>query len=248
MTLPTPPPDGFDYALVAMPDRTAMQLAADRIRDRLASIRGSFLAIGDELLGVKDRLPHGAFLAWCEAELGIAPRTAQNYMRAADLMRAMPEPARATVSLLPPTTLYRLAGAPREIVAEVVQAAEAGALPPPDALNERIADAAREAREVARVQRTGRTPEDAKKIVATRRKRHAAKREQQHAQEAREAAKREAVRDAYKAVVAHLVATYPDAMIAVAACLDAPGHWHFASDLRDLAAAGLRVTPRGALH
>lgn len=43
------------------------------------------LAAGAVLLAVRDRLPHGAFLAWVATNCGsVTPRTAQNYMRLAE--------------------------------------------------------------------------------------------------------------------------------------------------------------------
>ena len=60
---------------------------------------------GKDLLAVKDRLEHGLFLKWVEAEMGMTARTAQNFMQAAAHFGSKSE----IVSHLPPTTLYKLA-------------------------------------------------------------------------------------------------------------------------------------------
>src|SRR3954471_3768687 len=74
--------------------------------------------IGRELRKVRDALGHGRFGDWLEAEFGWTPRTAQNYMRAADVFGGKCE----TVSHLPPATLYLLSAksTPESIVKSVV--------------------------------------------------------------------------------------------------------------------------------
>lgn len=133
----------FNYEGLPDADRAGMQKAAARIREKIASISHDFLAIGRELAEVKDRLPHGRFEEWCGAEFGFSQRTAQNYMNAAAFVKGLPDPISETLSLLPPATLYKLASpsAPKEIVSEIIEAAEAGALPEPEKISARIADA-----------------------------------------------------------------------------------------------------------
>lgn len=144
----------LDYANVALADRTAMQLAADRIRDRLSSIQGNLLAIGRVLLMVKVRVPHGTFGVWVEAEPQIRRRAAQNYMNVARFMQSVSEPEHETVSLLQPTALYKLAppSTPQDVVMEIVGAAESGTLPPPPAILQRIDEAARDGHKLAKAQ------------------------------------------------------------------------------------------------
>ena len=233
----TTPAVGFDYGAMELPERSAMQLSADRIRERLSSIHRDFLAIGAELMRVKERVPHGTFTAWVEAELGMTPRSAQNYMAAAALVQSMPEPARETVSLLPPTTLYKLAApsTPKEVVAEVVQAAEAGALPPTTAIVQRIDEAAREAREVKAAQKAkpGRTEDDAKKIIAKRRAAQAAQRERMRQEETKAREERERVNADLKALARRLVTEHRDVMKEVSDALEGPSYWDFGRILRD---------------
>jgi hypothetical protein len=84
----------FDYAALPPDVVTEAQGAAERIRTR---IRAAIVDVGADLIGVKDRLPHGAFSVWLKAEFGMTERTAQNYMSAAALAGKY-----ETVSVLPP--------------------------------------------------------------------------------------------------------------------------------------------------
>jgi hypothetical protein len=133
---------GFDYEALPLADRAGMQIAAGRIKERLAGITKDFAAIGRELSKVKARLPHGLFGDWCKAELGFTQRTAQNYMNAAAFLERLPEPICETVSLLPPGMIYQLASptAPQAVVSEIIEAAEAGTVLEPEKISARFAD------------------------------------------------------------------------------------------------------------
>lgn len=80
--------------------------------------------VGSLLIEVKEMLPHGTFGDWCKGELGISPRSAQNYMNAASFLEGKSE----TLSLLPTTLLYELASPKADpgLVTAVVEAAAAG--------------------------------------------------------------------------------------------------------------------------
>lgn len=234
--MPTINLPAFDYGTLDLPDRTAMQLAAERIRERLSSIQSDFLAIGAELLKVKARVPHGTFGTWIEAELGITPRTALNYMGAARLVGSIPEPARETVSLLPPAALYKLAApsTPQVVVDEMVRAAESGALPPPPVILNRIDEAAREAREVAQAQKA--KPElseaEAKEAIARRRKEQARRREKMRQRDAEEAAERERECDDFRSAIEELAREHPEVMRRLAAAMKSPASFMFDRVLR----------------
>jgi hypothetical protein len=101
----------FEYATLPLADASALRLTADRIRDRMNATRRDTLAIGRELLGIKDRLPHGAFGARVRAELGMTPRMAQHCMSDARMLQRFLESIRRTASLVPSATLYRLMAA-----------------------------------------------------------------------------------------------------------------------------------------
>jgi hypothetical protein len=101
--------------------REVVAEAANAIRSRF---NGDVRVIGEHLAAVKAVLPHGAFGPWLARELGITPRTAQNYMQAATFLAEK----RNAVSHLPPAILYKLAAptALPVLVDKVVQATEHG--------------------------------------------------------------------------------------------------------------------------
>ncbi len=99
-----PPP----RTVIARPSPNAadeLTAIADRIRPRQRSIVEHIIASGQDLIRAKELLSHGEFLTWIAAEFGLSARTAQNYMAVARAFGAKG----ATVSYLPPNTLYRLA-------------------------------------------------------------------------------------------------------------------------------------------
>jgi hypothetical protein len=225
----------FDYATLPLADASALRLTADRIRDRMNGIKRDTIAIGRELLSVRDRLPHGAFGAWVRVEFGMTLRTAQNCMNAARLVQSVPEPVRESVSLLPPATLYRLSApsTPPEVVQEVVLAATEGAVPPPDHILRRLDEAAAERREVALATRKkpGRTEEDAKAIVRRRRADRARDQARLEDEWAREKAQRRVEEEEAREAARRLVAAHPAIMAQVAARLRGPASWAFNDEL-----------------
>lgn len=126
-------PNGFDYAKVKPSVAVFLKGQADRIRKHLAL---SVIQVGKALLESKRHLSHGTFLSWVEHEMGIPPRTAQDYMRVA----AWAKGKSATVAHLPPSVLYMLskASAPEEVVVEVLNLAEAGERVTPSAVRSRL--------------------------------------------------------------------------------------------------------------
>lgn len=76
----------------------------DRIRNRLANTVADIIAIGQDLLLVKEQLPHGSFGPWVKDELGITNRTAQRFVHAAQMIDGKSD----MVSHLAPTTIYAL--------------------------------------------------------------------------------------------------------------------------------------------
>lgn len=99
----------------------AISLSLPEIADRIRhALHNNVIEIGDLLLQAKAQLDHGQFQTWAESELGIRPRSAQNYMNAAAFVKDKSE----TVALLPPAILYKISApsAPKEIVEKVVNA------------------------------------------------------------------------------------------------------------------------------
>jgi hypothetical protein len=129
----------FDYDKLPPADADRLRALAPDLRARVKAFHADFkragLDIGEELLAAKAQLPHGTFARWCLAELDLEARTAQNFMAAARLLRALPPAKSETVSHLPAATLYALAAPslPETVRAALVDRAAAG---------ERIAPAA----------------------------------------------------------------------------------------------------------
>jgi hypothetical protein len=80
--------------------------------------------VGNDLLAVKETLPHGQFLPWLKAEFGWSERTAQNFMSVAEQFKS------AKIADLPiqPSAAYLLAApsVPDEARQKAVEKAEAG--------------------------------------------------------------------------------------------------------------------------
>jgi hypothetical protein len=95
-------PSPFDYGSLDSDTVASIRATAETIRKRM---KHSIVATGRDLIKVKAKLEHGTFGRWLEAEFEMTVRTAQNYMRAADLADSKSE----TVSFLPATALFRLA-------------------------------------------------------------------------------------------------------------------------------------------
>jgi hypothetical protein len=111
----------FDYGSVS--PQVARFLKEQAVRIRKYSTK-AVIQIGKDLKSAKHYLSHGAFLRWVENEVGIAARTAQDYMRVA----SWASDKSAAVALLPATALYALSapGVPKEFVQEVLRMAEEG--------------------------------------------------------------------------------------------------------------------------
>ena len=97
---------------------------ADRIRAFAQQLDEAVVAIGQELIEIKERLGHGHFCGWLKSEFGMSPDTAERYMR---VVRVFGGKIR-TVRILKPTTLYALTAktTPETIRDGIVERIEAG--------------------------------------------------------------------------------------------------------------------------
>src|SRR3954468_22175338 len=84
-------PVGFDYSTIPADVAKEARAVAARINERNRAAQAAILETGRDLLAIKERLEHGRFLAWIDAEFGMTPRTAQNYMQAASEFGAKSE-------------------------------------------------------------------------------------------------------------------------------------------------------------
>jgi hypothetical protein len=153
----------FDCA--ELPEETANSLreSADAIR---AIQRNAVVDVGKHLLRAKETLRHGAFSTWVEAEIGITVRSAERYMRTAQFLAGKPD----TMSLLPPSILYRLAApsVPVEVLRDVVTAAEVGTTLATEIIMEGLGRAVHRERELKLTMPRRRiTRDDAKKLFAS---------------------------------------------------------------------------------
>src|SRR5262245_24719414 len=137
----------FDYT--SLDDATAnlAKQVADRIRAHQRQASAAIITIGNDLRLIKDRLGYGLFGEWLRQEFGWHARTAQRFMRAAEVFGDEND----NVSVLAPTTIYLLSSksTPETCVAKVIADLEAGE--PVD--QDRICAEVREARERARAAR-----------------------------------------------------------------------------------------------
>jgi hypothetical protein len=115
---------GFNYDLLETKVADKVRNAADRIRERVRKTVEDIVEIGNDLLAVKDALPHGQFLPWLKGEFGWSERSAQNFMNVAEQFKS------AKIADLPiqPSAAYFLAApsVPDEARQKAVEKAEAG--------------------------------------------------------------------------------------------------------------------------
>jgi hypothetical protein len=110
----------------------------------MKTFAAAIIEAGRELLTVKEMLDHGEFGSWIQAQCGISISTAENYMNAARFS----EGKIASVAILPPTTVYRLAAknARPEIVADVLERAAHGEIVPENRIRKLLGDARQQKR------------------------------------------------------------------------------------------------------
>src|SRR5262245_18383091 len=78
-----PVPQGFDYGqLPEAADQRFVQERAESIRRLWQQTAANVLRIGKEQLEVKERLDHGHWLPWLDAEFGWSESHAYNFMNA----------------------------------------------------------------------------------------------------------------------------------------------------------------------
>jgi hypothetical protein len=115
---------GFNYDLLETKLADKVRTAADRIRERIKKTVADIVEVGNDLLAVKEALPHGQFLPWLRAEFGWSERSAQNFMSVAEQFKS------AKIADLPiqPSAAYFLAApsVPDEARLKAVEKAQAG--------------------------------------------------------------------------------------------------------------------------
>ncbi|MBB3770983.1 hypothetical protein FHS55_001578 [Angulomicrobium tetraedrale] len=196
----TVPVQPFDYAALTPADATKLREVVTAIRCYQKKVGQQIIAIGELLLAAKQGLGHGHFGDWLAAEFGWGERTAQNYMRAAEVFASKS----ASVSYLPPTTIYQLASpsTPEPVRAAVVERLEQGERLSHDEIKSIVRHgkaAERRAREDAK-----RTPEQRRRrqqVEARRQRQLERHRQEREAELNQEAAAR---KDAARLIVQHV--------------------------------------------
>ena len=77
--------DLFDYGELSAPDVKKCEAAVEKIKKYQRRMAGDIIAIGGELLIVKERLEHGQFGQWIAHYFGWSSRTAQTMMQASEV-------------------------------------------------------------------------------------------------------------------------------------------------------------------
>jgi len=122
---PCPKVAGYDYRALPMDiAKTARSIASD-IRRRVHDTTRNIIEIGQQLIEVRDALPHGQWLPWLEAEFTWTSRTATNFIHAAEAFGGDKLEIISDLKL-PPTVVIYLATAPEEALNAVVERAQAG--------------------------------------------------------------------------------------------------------------------------
>jgi chaperonin cofactor prefoldin len=115
----------YDYSVIEDDgDRNAVMGAAMAIKPLVRRVAEDLIQIGQELIAVKDFLPHGQFTPWIETEFGLHPRTARRMMAVAERLGHKAD----TLSDLSASVLYELAAdsTPAETVDRVVRLTGSG--------------------------------------------------------------------------------------------------------------------------
>ena len=78
---PAPGGSAFSYESLPVDQADPIRKASARIRKRITRQIDDIIKTGRDLCGVKERLDHGQFVAWLDAEFKMTARSAQRYMR-----------------------------------------------------------------------------------------------------------------------------------------------------------------------
>lgn len=115
---------GFDYGAIDAEHSVSVRDAAARIKLRMARTASDIIEIGSDLIAVKDRLGHGHFLKWIDAEFGMHENTARNFMNVSKRFGGKS----TTIVDFNPTALYELAApsTPDDVVKEATDRASKG--------------------------------------------------------------------------------------------------------------------------
>ena len=117
---------GFNYELLETKVAEQARSSAERIRQKVKKTLEAIIEVGQDLVAVKEALPHGQFGPWLRAEFGWGERMAQNFMAVAEAFGTKSEIIADLA--IQPTAAYLLAApsSPDEAREAAVERAEAG--------------------------------------------------------------------------------------------------------------------------
>ncbi|MBU1106976.1 MAG: DUF3102 domain-containing protein, partial [Candidatus Riflebacteria bacterium] len=79
-----PQQQAFNYFALSNDVAIEARAAAERIKIRLRRTAEDIVEIGRELIDIKNKLTHGQFLPWVEAEFDMDKMSASRFMQVAD--------------------------------------------------------------------------------------------------------------------------------------------------------------------
>jgi hypothetical protein len=152
---------GFDYTPLATKTANKVKEAADRIRQTVKRTIEDIIAVGKDLVTVKETLPHGQFTPWLRAEFGWTERTARNFMAVAEQFGKTEMISDLKIE---PTAAYLLAApsAPDEARETAVKLAEEGERITPKVAKQILA---KERRKTSRRRKGGSTEKLSEKLL-----------------------------------------------------------------------------------
>jgi hypothetical protein len=170
----------FDYSGISPSLVPRLQAQAELIKSMIAKTTAGFVEVGCNLIAAREQLDHGQFIDWVETEVGISGRTAQRYMALARLAETKSD----SLSLLPPTTAYRLAAksAPSEVVDHVLDRAINGEIVSDGEVEEMFKHARKQRKQAKKKDRRSRAAAAAayRRSEASRRREELCRREREH--------------------------------------------------------------------
>jgi hypothetical protein len=116
----------FDYGVLDEAKRVRVQVKAESIKARMKRTAEDIIAIGLDLIAVKEELGHGQFLQWISAEFGMSQKTSSNFMHVAD--RFGEDIKLVNFTNFPASILYELAAPSTSD--SVVSQVQSGEIPP----------------------------------------------------------------------------------------------------------------------
>lgn len=105
----------FDYSLLDEETRHFVYQKTVETQGYLKRTAEDIVRIGLNLRAVKDRLPHGHFMAWAKSELGLSRQSCQNFMRVAERFGESIH----RFGTIPISALYELLNAPEDVLKQI---------------------------------------------------------------------------------------------------------------------------------